>query len=217
MFAVRATVILLSPHVLMLSVFATASEAQCFAGADRAGLAVSLPFKPVNVCAQDPALCKTLLADYPAKDSAIGYFVTPKQWEKHSKSQSGFASYFIALHRTDLNAGDIDRIQKELRASRGRVLSFPGVSSRDSVLPFGIVQESSDHVSYGGVIAMPDLTDPITGTATLLVSVHSVLAISERVVSLYSFAQVKRPELIEDFQRLADVWVACVRQANVKK
>lgn len=189
-------------------------QESCFVVGNVPGIRLALPFKAVDLCVESPVLCRRLIADFPGKESAIGYYVTPQEWADYQTSKREFSWYFVAVHRRDLDARDIERTTKKLQQLDGGAPAFPGVTSRQSVLPLGILEQTSDSVAYGAVITMPHLDDRAARRATLLAAVHSLLVINERVVSLYSFALTQRPEPLDSLQDAAKVWLSCMRQVN---
>lgn len=180
---------------------------------DEATIDIALPLGAVDLCREHPTLCRVLLSGYPSADVPLGYFVSPEQWKEHGRS-GRFTKYHVALHRPKASLEEIDRVKAEIERLKGFVPRFPGTTAAQSAHSLGVVGETQDSVSYGAVIAMPHLT--ATPAAARLVGVHSLVAIKGAVLSLYSFAHVKRPEQIDQLLVVADQWLSCIRQANLK-
>lgn len=175
------------------------------------GVTLAPPFKAVDVCQQDPILCRRLIAEFPAKESIAGFFVTPEEWATYTDTRREFDWYFIAFGRKDMNASEVRRVTALLESMKGDVPAFPGTRPDQTVHPYGLLDRTDSSVSYGAVLTLPYVPGR---PDALLAANHTLLVIKEQVLSLYSFARVRRPEHIDELHRLAAEWRSCVARAN---
>jgi hypothetical protein len=167
-----------------------------------------------EVCSQDAALCHRLTAGYPPSVLTLGYFVPVDEWAAFRRGETlGFRQYLIAQLATATAPDDLPGLKARLRAQQGDApdhTQLPAVFESAGRATLGIFDETDRSVSFGVVMRLrPAGATPGVPELTL-VATNTLLALGDRVLSLYVYREYGGPPDVAAAERLTREWLACL-------
>lgn len=173
----------------------------------------------IEVCGKDPALCAKVAAGYPPEARLVGYFVMPAEWSEHQAGKrTEFSRYLVAQIVPGMEPLHFPRLREFARAQRGTAAAGTKRApvfdaSGRSIIP--VFEDADDAVASGMMLKRKaDATAPIE---IVLASVNIAYLTKDRVLSLYTYANVSADPSSAPVEKLAREWLACLRSAHASR
>src|SRR5262245_63021711 len=169
----------------------------------------------IEVCGKDQALCTKVSAGYPAGTQLIGYFVTPAEWSEYQASKrTEFSRYLVAQLVPSMEPLHFAGLREFMRAQRGS--ATPGVrrapvfdAQGRSIIP---VFEDADDAIASGMMIKRKADEAKAPIDIVLASANLAYLTKDRVLSLYSYANVSADPSSAPVEELTRQWLACLRK-----
>jgi hypothetical protein len=171
----------------------------------------------VEVCGQDAALCKSVATGYPPEGKLVGYFVPAEEWKQYrAKQRTDFTRYLVALIAEGTEPAQFSELRAFLRARRtGAALDpkLPIVFDAGGRFVIPVFEDADDAMASGALIKRPP-SGAKPAKETVLASTSIAYLAKDRVLSLYTYADVSDSPSAEPVMQLARDWLKCLRSAK---
>lgn len=171
----------------------------------------------VEVCGQDAALCRRLTAGYPPSVTTLGFFVPYQEWQAYRRATfQGFNQYLIAQNAGSMSPSSLAGFKRHIHAKQGDIpdhTRLPAKLESGGRIPIGVFDESENSISFGFVMSMRPVGSDESRDIRL-VATNSMLALGERVLSLYVYRRFGAISDIELAKAQTKAWLGCLRKTN---
>lgn len=166
----------------------------------------------VEICSQDPELCKKLTARYP-QAKTLGFFVPEDEWKryKEKKDATSITRTLIAQWAETMQPAQFPELQKFIRSRHGKDPAAAPVFGQKGQADVAVFEDTSDAIASGMLLKGKSSKPGQPETINALLNI--AMLDGTRVLSLYVTADVTASPNGEPAKALAKDWLSCLRAA----
>lgn len=170
-----------------------------------------------EVCGQDAALCKSVSAGYSPDARLVGYFVPAEEWKQYrARRRTEFTRYLVALIAEGTEPSRFSDLRALVRERRGGPALDPKLpiafdAGGRATIP--VFEDADDAMASGAIIKRTPIGSK-PAKETVLASTNIAYLAKDRVLSLYTYADVSDWPSAEPVMQLSRDWLKCLRSAK---